>query len=142
TLNLFNGTIHGGTLTNSSTGNIVVTGSSALGGIVNNVAGGQITVNNGALLGLESTGTFTNNSNISLNSSGNFTDLSLVGGGTVTLSGSGTLTMGNNGNNRIYGGNTTALVIGANQLVQGAGQIGVGLTTMTNNGTITANQSA
>jgi hypothetical protein len=33
-------------------------------------------------------------------------------------------------------------VIGAGQTVEGSGQIGVGLTAITNNGTITANQSA
>src|SRR6202011_2148599 len=37
---------------------------------------------------------------------------------------------------------TTGLVIGPNQTVQGAGQIGLGKTTITNNGTIIANQSA
>src|SRR6266576_497284 len=37
---------------------------------------------------------------------------------------------------------TTAFAIGANQVVKGAGQIGFGQTTVTNNGTITSNQSA
>jgi hypothetical protein len=144
TLNLSGGTIHGGTLTNSSTGNIIAVAgtSNTLGGTVNNVLGGQIAVNNGAVLSLESTGTYTNTGNIGLNSTGSLTDLQLTGGGTVTLGGSGTVTMGNNVNNRIYGVSSTALVIGANQLVQGAGQIGLAQTTITNNGTITVNQSA
>jgi hypothetical protein len=142
TLNLFGATIHGGTLTNSSTGNIVVASSSTLGGIVNNIVGGQIAVSNGAILSLESSGTFTNNGNIALNSTGGFTDLELSGGSAVTLAGTGTLTMDNNVNNRVYGGYSTALVIGPNQLVQGAGQVGLGQTTIINNGTITANQPA
>ena len=143
TLNLSNGTVHGGTLTNSSTGHIVsVAGTSTLGGTVNNVAGGQIAVNNSTVLDLESTGTFTNNGTIALNSTNGNTDLAMIGGGTVTLGGSGTLTMSNNANNRIYGVSSTALAIGANQLVQGAGQIGIAQTAITNNGTITANQSA
>ena len=145
TLNLANGTIHGGEiLTNSSTGNVVAAAGTndTLGGTVNNPAGGQIAVSNSTVLNLESSGTFTNNGAISLNSSGSISDLSLIGGGTVTLGGSGLLTMSNNVNNRIYGGNTTSLVLGAGQIVQGAGQIGFGQTTMTNNGTITANLSA
>ena len=87
-------------------------------------------------------GTITNSGLMTLNSTTSTSDLSLTGGGTVTLAGTGTLTMSNSANNRIYGGNTTALVIGPQQLVQGAGQIGFGQTTMTNNGTIIANQSA
>jgi hypothetical protein len=110
---------------------------------VNNVAGGQIGVSNGATLQLEGSGTYTNNSNIGLNSTGALTDLQLVGGGTVMLGGTGTVTLSNSANNRIYSsGTATALVIGSGQTVQGAGQIGVGLTAITNNGTITANQSA
>src|SRR5260370_7025081 len=104
--------------------------------------GGEILGNNGATLQLEGSGTYTNNGNIGLNSTAALTDLQLVGGGTVTLGGSGTVTMSNNANNRIYSsGTTTALVIGPNQLVQGAGQIGLGLTTVTNNGTTDAKQS-
>jgi hypothetical protein len=145
TLNLSAGTIHGGTLTNSSTGiiNAVANTSNTLGGTVNNLAGGQFAVNDGAVLKLEGSGTYTNNGNIALNSSGSLTYLQLIGGGTVTLGGNGMVTMGNDVLNRIYGVNgTTALVIGASELVQGAGQIGVGQTAITNNGTITANQSA
>src|SRR6202790_915198 len=145
TLNLTGGTIHGGeTLTNSSTGKInAVSGTNTLGGTVNNVPGGQIMVNNGAVLSLEGSGTYTNNGDISLNSSGSLTDLQLVGGGTVTLSGSGRVTMSNLTRNRIWSpGATTALVIGPNQVVPGAGQIGLGVTTITNNGTIHANDSA
>ena len=58
------------------------------------------------------------------------------------MSGTGTLTMGNNIGNRIYGANTTAFVNDTGHTIQGAGQIGFGQTTITNNGTITANQSA
>ena len=92
---------------------------------MNNVAGGQIAVSNAAVLSLEGMGTFNNNGNIALNSTGSNTDLTLVDGGTVTLSGAGTVTMGNNANNRIYStGVATALVIGSSQSVQGAGQTG------------------
>ena len=108
-------------------------------------AGNALAVNNSLVLTLNSgagAGSIFSNGNLALNSAGANTDLQLVSGGTVTLSGSGTLTMSNNANNRIFGVSSTEFVIGAGQLVQGAGQIGVGQTTIANNGTITANQSA
>ena len=101
--------------------------------------------NNGLVFTLNSgtgAGSILDNGTITLNSTGSNTDLQLIGGGTVTLGGTGTLTMGNNANNRIYGSGATTFVIGATSLVQGAGQIGVSQTAITNNGTITANQSA
>ena len=52
TLQLNNGTIHGGsTLTNSSTGTIEALGSTnTLGGTINNSAGGTFKIDNGAIL--------------------------------------------------------------------------------------------
>src|SRR5215469_15284662 len=86
--------------------------------------------------------TISNAGNIKLNSAGNVTDLIINGpssGSTVTLSGGGTLTMGNNTNNRIYSNQSAIL---ANQeTIQGAGQIGVGMMSLNNSGTIDANVS-
>jgi hypothetical protein len=49
--------------------------------------------------------------------------------------------MSNNVNNRIFGSGTEQLTNDINHIIQGAGQIGVGLTSLINNGTILANQS-
>src|SRR5262249_9637567 len=103
---------------------------------------GQIAIANGGILTLESSGTYNFNGNLSLNSSGSISDLTVTGGGTTTLGGTGTITLSNNFNNRIYGNSTNALSIGSGVTLQGAGQIGLGLTAISNNGTITANQPA
>jgi hypothetical protein len=116
-----------------------------LGGTVSISSGGQIAVGDGAALSLEHSGIFTNSGNIGLNAASGTSDLVLTGGSPgrpVTLGGGGTVTLSNNVNNRIFSNDTTGLVIGQNQTVQGAGQIGLGKTTITNNGTIIANQSA
>jgi len=137
TVKLSGATVNGGTLGSSGGGLVEVTSSSTLNGIAN---AGTIQTDNGVVTSLQ--GTITNSGLLTLNASSSISDFSLIGGGTVTLAGTGTLTLSNSINNRIYGGNTTALVIGPSQLVQGAGQIGLSQTTITNNGTILANQSA
>ena len=83
-------------------------------------------------------GTITNNGTIALNSGGNLTDLHIMG--PLTLAGTGTVNMGNNPNNRIYAPNgTDTLTI--KQTIQGAGQLGVGLTKIVNQSIIDANLS-
>src|ERR1700676_364189 len=139
TLQLNNGTIHGGsTLTNSATGTIEVLGSTnTLGGTINNSAGGTCKIDNGAVLDLE-TGTYSQLGTLQMNSSGNVTELVLQGN--VTLSG-GTVTMSNNAQNYIFG-HATADILTNQETIQGAGNIGNGTMTLVNSGTINANQSA
>ena len=85
-------------------------------------------------------GTITNNGTIALNSAGNTTNILLSGN--VTLGGTGELTMSNYTQNRIYGSTgTEQLTNGPGHTIEGSGQIGVGLMTLINNGTILANQS-
>src|SRR6202048_2524150 len=140
TLQLNNGTIHGGsTLTNSATGTIEVTGSgNTLGGTVVNPAGGVIKIDNGGALTLEN-GSYPNLGSVTLNSTANFTEL-VVGGANVTLSG-GSVTMSNNVNNYIFGSLTTDTLTNQ-ETIQGAGHIGNGQMTLVSSGIINANQSA
>ncbi len=85
-------------------------------------------------------GTMTNNGNILFQGLGNNTYLFLSGN--VTLAGSGTITLDNTGLDHIYALNFgDTLTIGANQTIQGSGDLGAGQTNIVNNGTITANQS-
>jgi hypothetical protein len=72
---------------------------------------------------------------------GNNTDL-LVSGGDTTVDGPGSITLGNNGANRIYGvAPTDRLVNSAGHTIKGAGQIGVALMGLVNQGTVVANQT-
>jgi hypothetical protein len=86
------------------------------------------------------TATITNNGLLSISSTANFTDLTIAG--TVSLTGTGTVQLSNNVNNRIYASANQSLTIGSGQTILGAGQIGVGQTTIVNNGIIDANASA
>ena len=65
----------------------------------------------------------------------------LIIGANVTLTGGGTVTLGNSGNNRIYGSVGTDVLTNANNIIQGSGQIGVGQMGLVNQGTIDANQA-
>src|ERR1700728_4164697 len=139
TLQLNNGTIHGGsTLTNSATGTIeIVAGTNDLCGTINNSAGVTFKIDNGAVLDLEG-GTYAQLGTVQLNSVGNATELVLAGN--VTLSG-GTVTMSNNAQNYIFGGVSTDILTNK-ETIQGAGHIGNGQLTLANSGTINADQSA
>ncbi len=138
TLQLASGTIGGETITNSSTGTIeVLSGTNALGGTINNSAGGLLKIDNNAVLDLQG-GTYSQLGTVQLNSSGNFTELVLAGN--VTLSG-GTVTMSNNVNNFIFG-LVTADTLTNKETISGAGQIGNGKMTLVNSGTINSNHSA
>jgi hypothetical protein len=89
-------------------------------------------------LGLTVNGTsISNKGQLLLNSVANNTAL-IVGGSSLTLSGTGVLTMSNNSQNMIYG------TVGTNTLInqstiQGAGSIGSNQLTLSNSGTIDAN---
>jgi hypothetical protein len=123
--------ISGGTL--STAGNGTIFGISAsLADLTNN---GSFVLNDANTTFLS--GTITNNGNIALNSNGNNTDLRFDSG-TVALNGTGTVTMNGSGANRLFGNGGT-LTIGANQTIQGGGQLGVNQGTFVNNGTILAN---
>lgn len=138
-LQLSSGTIHGGsTLNNSSTGTIEALGftNNTLGGTISNPAGGLLKLDNGAVLNLEN-GAYPKLGAVTLNSTGNATELVVDGG--VTLSG-GTVTLSNNPANYIFG-QATGDTLTNQETIQGAGHIGDGQMTLVNSGTIDANQS-
>jgi len=138
TLQLNTGTFVGGTLTNSSTGTIeIASGTNVLGGTINNSAGGTFKIDNNATLNLEG-GTYSQLGTLQLNSSGNFTELVLQGN--VTLSG-GAVTLSNNTQNYIFG-QVSADTLTNEETISGAGQIGHGVMTLVNSGTINSNQSS
>src|SRR6202043_1712907 len=109
----------------------------AMGGTINNSAGGIFKIDNNAVLDLQG-GTYSQLGAVQLNSSGNFTELVLAGN--VTLSG-GSVTLSNNANNFIFG-TITANTLTNKETISGAGQIGDGKMTLVNLGTINSNQSA
>ena len=137
-VNLSGATIVNGVL-NTNTGGVIqtVAGNGTIDTVTNN---GTVQVNDNTNLTLHNT--ITNNGTIALNSGGNFTDV-LIDGAPVTLAGGGTVTLGNSTANRIYSAAGTGTLINSDNTIQGAGQIGIGQTTITNQaaGTIIANQS-
>jgi fibronectin-binding autotransporter adhesin len=132
-------TIEGGTLTNSSTGTIEALSftTDELGGTISNPAGGVIKADNGATLNLQG-GTYTGLGAVQLNSTGNATQLQIVGD--VTLSG-GSLTLSNSTSNLIFGTSTVDTLTNE-ETISGAGNLGDGRMTLVNSGTINANQSS
>ena len=103
--------------------------------------GSTVTLLNGTSTTL--LGTIINNGTIAQNSTGSDTDLHISGN--VTLDGTGVLALSNNFANRIYATGSDSLTNGADHTIEGSGQIGVNnpsyAFTLTNNGTILANQS-
>jgi len=106
-------------------------------------SGDSLTIaNNQALTiaGNGTTGTITVNGTLNLGSTVNDTSL-VVMASTVTLAGGGTLVLSNSVNNRIYATNSSFTLV--NQAtIQGAGLIGAGELTFTNQGTVNSSQSA
>ena len=103
---------------------------------------GAVTNNGSLILDLGSSttlmGTLTNNGTVTF-VSGNYVDLTLAGD--VTVGGTGTTTLVSSNFNRIFSAASgDRLTIGAGQTVQGAGNIGLSRTNITNNGTLLANQ--
>ena len=136
---LDNTAIVGGTLTNNSTGLIhAVQGTNHLGGTVTNPGGGQILIANGAELVLEASGQYLNAGTIVLNSFGGLTTLR-VAGGTVTLGGGGAVQMSNGPSNRILGVAPSDHLFNADNVIFGAGEIGLGFMNFTNQGTLVVN---
>jgi hypothetical protein len=99
----------------------------------------SLSFNNGASLTVNGN-TLRNAGSLSLNSTGNSTDL-IIASPNVTLSGGGTVTLSNNVNNYIFGSATTDTLTNQ-ETISGAGQIGHGEMTLVNSGTINANQSS
>ena len=94
---------------------------------------------NGASLTVSGS-TISNAGSITMNGSANTTALE-IDAANVTLSGGGTLTLSNFGSN-IIGGSAGTDVLTNQETIQGAGNIGVGQIGLNNQGTIDANQSA
>ena len=109
-----------------------------MGGTVNNPAGGLIKIDNGAIVKLQN-GSYANGGSITLNSTGNTTELA-VAGASVTLTGVGNVTMSNNANNFILG-TTNTNILTNRVIIQGSGNIGNNSMGLVNGGTIIANQS-
>src|SRR5712692_69191 len=127
-------TVTGGTLTTSSGGVIETPGghTATLSGLTNS---GTYSVNDNSTTILQ--GTSTNTGSLQLNSGNNPTNLKISGN--VTLSGAGSVTMSNNPNNFILGNSTGNEILTNKQTIQGAGNIGAGFLTLTNQGTVDAN---
>ena len=84
---------------------------------------GTMTVNDGAILPLG--GTIDNAGTIALNSTGDQTELQLVGAG-ITLQGGGQLTMSDSTENTIVGSTPGTTLTNVDNTISGAGQIGSG----------------
>ena len=101
---------------------------------------GTMVISDGAVLPLG--GTIDNSGTIALNSSGDYTELQIVGDG-ITLQGGGHVTM--SGNAVIVGATSASTLTNVDNIISGAGQIGSGDGTLTlvnaAHGTIDANIS-
>ena len=108
--------------------------------------GDTVTIANGQSLRIKKTtavdGVITNAATLALNNTSalNNTDL-VIEGGDVTLTGGGQVTLSNSGNNRIYGTAATDRLINENNTISGAGQIGRDLMGLINRGLIAATQT-
>jgi hypothetical protein len=139
----------GGTFTTTGTGVIdVVAGQAAYfdgsepGAPVNIATGGNIAVNNGAILYLY--GTINNAGTISIASTGNASEVRLVTP-VVTLTGSGNVVLGTGGPTYIFGnGGALNELDNVNNTISGAGQLGNGQMALLNEtaGIVNANQTS
>ena len=138
-IDLFAGTIVGGTLSSSGGGVIQTTANSVLDGLDDGALNNTGTVKVTDSTALQLLGTINNTGTINLNATtaGN-TDLQ-IGSATVTLTGGGHVTLSNNTGNRIYGMVPSNRLVNVNNTIAGAGQLGVGQLALTNSGTINAN---
>ena len=93
-------------------------------------------------IGTSAATTFTNGGTFALNSSNQNTDF-VINAATVTLNGGGTIALDNNAANRIYGAAAGDVLNNVNNLIQGAGQLGIGQLTFINgaSGTVNADQA-
>lgn len=100
---------------------------------------GKVVVANNKTLSLR--GTIGNNGTISLRSVGNGTYLKIIGP-TVTLQGTGSVVLSDNSQNFIQGSSTGTEQLINQEGISGAGNIGNGFLTLTNQGTISATSTA
>jgi hypothetical protein len=96
---------------------------------------GAMTIGNGAMLPLD--GTVNNTGTISLNSTGDETDLQLIEHG-ITLQGGGQVALSDNSENVITGTAPDVTLTNADNTISGAGQLGAGRMSLINEGTIDA----
>jgi hypothetical protein len=137
-VDLNNGTISGGaTLTTTGGAVIQVDNTGALDGTTTLNNTGAVLVIDGATLNV--LGTINNTGTITLNSGNDATNL-IVNSATVMLSGGGMVALSNNGGNQIYGELAGDVLDNIDNTISGAGQLGAGQLTLTNAGTIDANQ--
>src|SRR5580700_10281289 len=126
------------TCINAANSAVTINGNDATSNLTLGTGTDSLTIANAEALTVSGS-TVSNVGAISLNSTGNATELQ-IGAANVTLSGTGTLTMSNNTQNYIFG------TASANQLtnqstIQGSGNIGNGQMALSNSGTIDANQT-
>jgi fibronectin-binding autotransporter adhesin len=129
TVELNSVSITGGTLTSSSGG--VIESINTWNSTTPTLTG--LTISSGTTLDVPNNdglnfgaGTITNNGTINLNSAGNNTEL-VITGGNVTLTGGGTITMSaGNINNMILAGTSGLMLTNVNNTISGTGQIGNG----------------
>lgn len=132
-----------GGATGNSIANVQTTPAFAINSDLTISSGDSLALANGVSFTLNgaSGGTIVNHGTFALNAAANYTNL-ILSGGTLTWSGTGALTLSNSPNNRVYGAaGTEQLINSAGHTIQGAGQIGVNLLTISNQGLILANQS-
>jgi hypothetical protein len=127
-------TITGGTLSSVSGAALRNTGASTIADLAVS-SGSVVEVVNATSFTLK--GAIANSGTIAVNSGGNATAL-LVDPAGATLSGGGTVAMTNTTANQFYG---AAALNNANNTIQGSGQLGLNQLSLTNTGTIHANQS-
>jgi hypothetical protein len=96
---------------------------------------GSMAIGNGAMLPLS--GDMTNSGTISLNAAGSETLLQVIQRG-MTLSGGGQVILSDDAGNVISGTLSTVTLVNVDNTISGAGQIGAGLLTLENHGTIIA----
>ena len=89
---------------------------------------GTMVVSDGAILPLG--GTIDNTGTIALNSTGDQTELEIVGGG-ITLEGGGQVVLSDNNANMIVGTTSASILTNVDNTISGAGQIGTGDGTLT-----------
>jgi VCBS repeat-containing protein len=130
-VDLQSATIEGGTLETLHGGVIqTVDGGSVLDGVDAVVANeGLLNLLNNTGLTLD--GTIDNTGAVSLNSTGNLTDL-IIGASNATLEGGGDVTLDDNGANRIYGAAAADTLTNIDNTISGGGQLGVGQLTLVN----------
>jgi hypothetical protein len=102
------------------------------------VNAGVMTISDGALLPLG--GTINNTGTIVIGSTGSGTELEVLVKG-VTLEGGGQVTLSDDSHNVILGGAAEATLANVDNTISGAGQLGGGLLTLVNEGTIIADGS-